>query len=471
MPLLFSTHFGIDPEKLDEAGLLDSFLEYDMQLFIDPLLIEKSSNDIFRNEGYEQFHKHFENLIRLLAICENEGDPAWKGAERLLSLKEPPENGLGYGRRAGSGASRPVDVRSKLLRTIKEVVKLGSKDPEMLSLMGFLEEGIGPDTISDFTTRATTSALSKITNEFCVANSIPVKSNSVSDLALPMFTASSRPTKARLLVPKDVLRHLPITDSWSDVWAAAEYNQNLRDMVNKMLGGIVEPTISEQKKAIKAAVMQSAKAFDEFLLAMRASASCYDPNDDVFSYYKMRDILLNSQGFVSKNSYQFNDRPEEVHKVTMDALNSFKHHVENGNLWEELWTADGKPKRERSAQLLFFAIADVHCKYNGIDVKSEPNFGGGPVDFAFSVGYNARVLVEMKRSGGTVVHGYEKQLEFYKTAAQTDFGIFVVIDYGDGGDKLSQIEALRQSILDSNKRASDIVVIDARRKPSASRRH
>jgi hypothetical protein len=45
--------------------------------------------------------------------------------------------------------------------------------------------------------------------------------------------------------------------------------------------------------------------------------------------------------------------------------------------------------------------------------------GGGPIDFKFSSGYAACVLVEMKRSGGTVVHGYEKQLEFYKDPKRT----------------------------------------------------
>src|SRR5216684_110390 len=55
-----------------------------------------------------------------------------------------------------------------------------------------------------------------------------------------------------------------------------------------------------------------------------------------------------------------------------------------------------------------------------VDISPEANMGG-PIDFKFSRGYSARVLVEMKRSSGTVVHGYEKQLEFYKTASQTDF--------------------------------------------------
>jgi hypothetical protein len=470
MPLLFSQYFGVDPKALDDAGLLDPFLEYDVQLFIDPLLIEKSSNDILRNDGYEQFHKHFENLIRILAISENLGDAAWKGAEKLLSLQEPPENGLGYSRRARAGTSRPAEVRLKLLSTIKEVITLGSKDPEMLSLMGFLEEGIGPDTISDFTTRAMNVALSKITNEFCAGNGVAIKPNSVSELALPIFETGDRPARARLLVPKDVLRHLPLADSWSDVWAATEHNKILREKVSQMLGGIAEPTITEQKKAVKAAVMQSAQAFDEFLASVRGAASCYDPNDDVFSYYKMRDILLHHDDLIRRDEYKFVNNPEEVQRVAMDALDTFKHHVENGNLWEELWTNDRKPKRERSAQLIFFAIADVHCRVNKIDVKSEPNFGGGPVDFAFSVGYDARVLVEMKRSGGTVEHGYEKQLEFYKTAARTDFGIFVVIDYGDGGEKIQRINAIRQERIDRGERASEIVVIDAGRKLSASKR-
>jgi hypothetical protein len=96
--------------------------------------------------------------------------------------------------------------------------------------------------------------------------------------------------------------------------------------------------------------------------------------------------------------------------------------------------------------------------------------GGGPIDFKFSRGYNAKVLVEMKRSRGTVVHGYEKQLEFYKTASQTDFAVFVVIDYGDLGSKLNEIRDIRQSRLDNGERASEIVVIDATRKASASKR-
>jgi hypothetical protein len=96
--------------------------------------------------------------------------------------------------------------------------------------------------------------------------------------------------------------------------------------------------------------------------------------------------------------------------------------------------------------------------------------GGGPIDFKFSSGYQARVLVEMKRSGGAVVHGYEKQLEFYKTASQTEFAVFAIIDYGDLGNKLYEIRRIRDERLKNGERASEIAVIDATRKASASKR-
>ena len=61
-------------------------------------------------------------------------------------------------------------------------------------------------------------------------------------------------------------------------------------------------------------------------------------------------------------------------------------------------------------------------------------------------------------------------MEFYKTASQTDFAVFVVIDYGDLGNKLIEIRRIRDERLKNGERASEIVVIDATKKASASKR-
>lgn len=467
--LLFSKHFGVDAEVLDKAGLMDPFVHFDVPLFIDPLLLSKSALKIIAEDALDAFRLHFEQLVRLLALAETEGDPAWKAAERHLSLKEPPENGLGYGRHGRSGSSRPARVRTQVLRTAKLIIRLGAKDPEMISLMSFFEEEVGPDTISDLTTRAITDQLCQMTSSFCAANSITTTLTDVSKFPLPVYIGSDGRTKPMILVPKDVLRHLPVTENWSDVWEATEHNAALRDSVNRMLAGILKPTIAQQKEAIRTAALQSPAVFNAFLEAVKQAASHYDPNEDIFGFYRFKEALASSHFLVGKGNYDTSRGPDEVLKVVRDALGVFKHHVENGNLWEQLW-AENTPKPERASQLIFYAVADAYSRVNNVDLSGEPNMGGGPVDFKFSNGYHARVLVEMKRSGGTVEHGYAKQLEVYKAAALTDFAIFVVIDYGDGGQKIRKIQKLRELQLAQGRRASEIVVIDARKKISASKR-
>jgi hypothetical protein len=470
-PILFSAYFNVPSGALSKAGLIDPFLDVDIPLFIDPILLEKSSNKAIKSAGIQHFRDHFQKLIRLLAISKNEGDAAWKGARRQLDLSEPPENGLGYGGSGRSGNSRPNDIREKILRTSKEIITLGANDPEMISLMGFFEDDVGPDTISDLTTTVIMKELCQITEAFCKKNKIPTFDFAVSEkFKLPKFIDKNGKNRPIILVPKDIVRDLPIANDWSDIEQAAMENFRIRARVNQFLGGIIRPTIADRKHALRAAALDSPEDFKFFLEAVKSNVTSYDPNLDSLSYYKLKEILEKGiAGLKQKAPYDLNRGAAEVLKVVNDTVLFFKRHVESGNLWEELWI-DDKPKKERASQLIYYAIADSFCKANNIDISPEANMGGGPIDFKFSSGYNARVLVEMKRSGGTVEHGYSKQLEFYKQASQTDFAIFVVMDYGDIGNKLRIINRIRQDRLNQGQRASDIIVIDAKRKMSASKR-
>jgi hypothetical protein len=470
-PILFSTHFAIDPECLSAAGLIDPFLNVDTQLFIDPVLLEKSANDVIRIEALEGFRRHFENFVRLLVISQAEGDAAWRAAQRLLNLREPPENGLGYGGSSRSGSSRPDEVRDAILRTAKEIVDLGARDPEMISLMGFFEERVGPDTISDFTTRVIVGQLAKITEAFCIQYEISIKKQDEDqEYRLPYFRDTTGIEKTVVLVPRDIVRDLPVANDWSDIDAATSANQRIRARVNAYLGGIIRPTVAERKAALRSAVTESAELFDIFLQSIKAFAAHYDFNKDALGYYRLKAVLASDpSAFKTGQNFDFSSGISTIAAMVHQTIAMFKHHVENGNLWEELWI-DGVPKRERAAQLIYYAMADCFCIANNIDISPEANMGGGPIDFKFSKGYQARVLVEMKRSQGTVRHGYERQLEIYKAAARTAHGIFVVIDYGDLGEKLNQIQAIRAERLKTGELASDIVVIDATPKASASKR-
>lgn len=342
----------------------------------------------------------------------------------------------------------------------------------MISLMGFFEENVGPDTISDMTTTVIMDDLAAITEEFCLKNQIRVYDFDFGQVfKLPKFNINKNKVVPIVLVPKDIVRDLPIARDWSDIERAAMENARIRDRVNRYLGGIVEPTIADRKYALRRAALHSSEDFRYFLSSVKENVSFYDETADSLAYYKLKDILSKG-GFELKNNnnYDLKSGPEAVLRVVMDTIDQFKHHVENGNLWEELWIGD-KPKKERASQLIYYAIADSFCKANNLDISPEANMGGGPIDFKFSTGYNARVLVEMKRSGGTVVHGYEKQIEFYKNASRSDYGVFVVMNFGDLGGKLAKITKIREWRISMGQRASDIVVIDASKKMSASKRH
>ncbi|OHV18061.1 hypothetical protein BK022_01725 [Methylorubrum extorquens] len=470
-PILFSTHFGIDTADLEKAGLVDPLLDVDTPLFIDPVLLEKSGNERIKAHSIARFRKHFDGFVRLIAMSEREGDAAWKAAQRQLDLSEPPENGLGYGGSGRSGNSRPDDVRDKILQTSKEIIRLGVKDPEMISLMGFFEEDVGPDTISDFTTSVIIEDLAAITEEFCNLHGIPVASTKVSDNhKLPQFQKKSGKTVPIVLVPTDIVRELPVANDWSDIQDAAMRNAEIRERVNQLLGGIARPTATDMKHALRGAALGSSDNFMQFLATIKENVENYDPNLDALGYYKAKDLIAHQMdGLKQVNPYDLSAGSQVIMALVHDTIGVFKRHVEHGNLWEELWIG-AKPKRERASQLIYYAIADSFCKANEVDISPEANMGGGPIDFKFSRGYTSRVLVEMKRSGGSVVHGYQKQLEFYKNASQTDYAVFVVIDYGDMGGKLAAIQKIQRERIEAGERASDIIVIDAQKKASASKR-
>lgn len=227
-PTLFSTSFGVPQKKLRAAGLIDPFLDVDIPLFIDPVLLEKSSNQTIRTKAYDRYCKHFEALVRLLAISQTQTDAAWKGARRQLDLSEPPENGLGYGGSGRSGSSRPEEIRETILSTCKEIISLGSKDPEMISLMGFFEEDVGPDTISDLTTTVILDDLAAITLEFCNNNKIPVYSFAkCKNHKLPKYIDGRGRELPIILVPEDIVRNLPIANDWTDIERAAMENAHM----------------------------------------------------------------------------------------------------------------------------------------------------------------------------------------------------------------------------------------------------
>jgi hypothetical protein len=336
--------------------------------------------------------------------------------------------------------------------------------------MGLFEEGVGPDTLSDMTTNFLLPTLCKITEEFCGAHGVPLHQfgPKYADRKLPL-----NPYHAGMpviLVPRDLLRDLPLAADWSDVNRVIMEVREIRDAVNKMFGNIAKATVSQKKAALRRVAFSSPTLLRKLIQAVSIASESYDEKADLDGYYQFRRILTEDPApFLGMLSKPATNDYSTLRKTVEDIIQRFQAMVEDNNMWELLWNGT-VARHERASQLLFFAVANVMCAVNNVDISPETNSGGGPVDFKFSTGFSGRILVEMKLSTGTVVHGYSKQLEIYKAAAATKAGIFVVMNVGGMGGKLRKIEKLKAEAEARGELASEIIVIDARRKKSASKR-
>jgi hypothetical protein len=262
-----------------------------------------------------------------------------------------------------------------------------------------------------------------------------------------------------------------VATDWSDIDRVVQHNAMLRDAVNKMLGNIAKASVTDKKRALKKAALTSTKSFKRFFDDMLGEHfRSYDFSRDKRAIEALREaITQTSSKFPLKIDAPAARNGTELKRVVDLIVTQFKHLVEHNDLSRLLWDGS-KPRSEKSSQLVFFGVADSYCKSNNIDISPEVNAGGGPVDFKFSSGYKGRFLVEIKLSTGTVEHGYKTQLEIYKTAANTQDGLFLVINVGRLGKKGTKILAAQKAQRGAGYRAADIVIVDATKKPSASKR-
>ncbi|MBV7259500.1 hypothetical protein [Erythrobacter crassostreae] len=468
-PVLFSSHFGIDPDKLASAGLLDPILNSDTQLFIDPLLVRKSDNKHIRKSGKDELYHSLGKVVRLLTISKDEGDAAWIGAFEALDLRERPETGLGYGSSSRSGSSRPPELRHAILRTIKEIISLGVNDLDMIPFMPAFQDDVGADTLSDLATNAMLPTLSKLTEKFSKKHDLAARNWGAryGKRKLPANPFDDR--YPIISVPRDLLRELPIATDWSDVKRVISTNRELRENINLMFGNIAKVTVSQRKAALKKAALQSDELLQKLISAVAAAADSYDEKADLDGIFIFRQLLnSNHKAFRNLISAPKGTDKSDLMSVVLAIITVFQDLIEKNDLWKLLWHCD-RPRKERAAQLVFFGIAKILCAANNIDINPESNSGGGPVDFAFSRGAKEKLVVEIKLSKGQVVAGYRRQLERYKAAAGTNLAVMLIIDVGGIGRKLRDIEHLAEKARESGDRASEIFVVDAKPQRSASK--
>lgn len=472
-PATISSEFGINVAVLDKLGIVNVLLNTDTLVFIDPLLLEDSAHKEISEGAYQSYRERFEKIIKLLSVSKAVDDVPWRNAKKLFRFSEISWTCLGYGTTVkGSGFGK--DLISSTLDTASQIVALGVDDIDLFMALALFEEGIGPDRISDMTTNIILSDLISFSDRINKTLKIPTKQFKVgnNDYNLVVNPYSDQPL---IFVPNDIVRDLPIASDWSDISRVVRENEDLRERVNDHVGEIWATMTKRQKQRLKNAALKSKEAFEQVMDMIReVEPKPYDFKNDRNGESFWTELLNQIPRDYPYDLSNYANRKlstDEIVEIVNKILSQFQDLIENKGLWKELWDDNGEPRKEKASQRLFFAVAYSYCKANNIDLTPEADSGNGPVDFKLSQGFDSKLVVEVKlSSNGSLVHGYEKQLEIYKKADDTDLGIFLLIDVGGIGKKYDAVQKIRNDFIKEYGKASDIWYVDGSQKASASKR-
>lgn len=461
MPISFTDAFEVDKSLFDLTGAFDPILDVDSHLFIDPALLEKTQEVEFAGSREEVEH-FFSGIVSLLKHSKSPNDRFWKRADKELRFKEIKGTCLGYSKASIDGNGIGSQLREQILISIKELIDYGADDPILFELLGAFEEGVGCDRISDLLTYKLIDRICAYTERVINAVHFSGRRIEYHGLSLPSSPYSSHPV---LLLPKNILHPLPLAKKYGDLTAICRENERVRNCVNNWFD--FSDGKPPSKNDIFTHIKSDAVFRDAYIDSYKDSAAI--PYD--FSRDPLGEAIWYEQGKkLAENNPLAINTGGSLESIVMQIVMQFKSLVEENGSWELLYNEDRiTPRRERSAQHLFSAVAVTYCRANNIDISPEVDSGNGPVDFKFSHGYENKVLVELKLSRNSQLnHCLETQIPIYMRQEHTDKAIYLLLNVGN--DKPVDRFHEKYNALDAEKkRKIGLVIVDAKPKQSASK--
>lgn len=466
--MLLSESLDVSASKLWKYGVFDSYLGIDSLLHVDPARLRSTRIPELRG-SYKRFHQYFEGVLHLIAAARP-GDALERQAINKLIFPEVPEAALGYAQASNRGRGVTREIAKGLYSTAKAIIDAGINDPAIFEVAVLFEEKFGPDLISDMTVYMLLDELSAFNKRVAKSLGLSTRRQHTSGKIATCVFAKSQ-NQPVLLIPNSILADLPLATDWSEIDEVCQYNQSLRQRVNRLVQKAWGRGVKRiSKSQIKSVLLANPHLLRELLTNYaRAKAQPYDFDSDP------RGVIIwhqASREYAKQNPLQLPKvtTTDEVYVVLQMICEHFKHLVEERGLKELLFDSDGKPKIEKASQLLFFGIADAYCVSNNVDISREPETGRGPADFKLSRGYHERVIVEVKlSSNGKYLDGLTAQLPTYLNAEKAKHGLLLLIKVGHHEQRLQKITNEHARLKKKGQHVPNLMIIDALKKPSASK--
>lgn len=449
-PIYFSDYFKVDKAKLKELGVFDPILNFDTKLFVDPILLKSSSNEIFQ-KARERYINFFNGLLKLLKSSEQVDDRFWRAAKQRSKFSEYKFTCIGYGDDSIDGTGPGSSFSDKLLESAKDIIEAAKDDSEMFLLLPLLEDGMGADGISDMTQSIIDDDICAYTQfimeELGLTGEIQHKSRDGSDYLLLKNPFSKSVIK---LLPQDILADLPLADTF-DGWLvdATELNPALRKKVSDDIGSSwFEQTKKDKKESLLRALKEDDDLFVEVLKVLKEYA--FEPYDVELDHRGVHRWLKDSEKFIAELTPglgQAEDSLEAINELVHEIVSSFKNLIENKNMKGLFWAdvrGTNKHVNEFYSQMLFFMVSKMWlaAQNSNVDVSYGKLVETEQFNIKFTVSGSHVVLVQIKHANNTSLQStFQKHLEY----VQGELGLNSIVTVLNFKDKdTAQFAAIKE---------------------------
>ncbi len=480
----FSDFFNVEPAVIENYGAFNISLINDLPLFVDPFLLFNSDKGT-----YQKLHDEIIQYLHFLRDKSLDGKIRKGLLTSWFAFPEVKQNWLGYSLMGNAGTGLGAKFAQSLHENLHTVFSTFGKEKitkgSHLEKLCLIEEGVGRDNISDFTTNLIKDYLLKYTEKFTkkyiarefsrdvtvgkVRFNYDTETWQSDSFVLPFYD-----NDYVLLTPKDILTKDEVWISrpglftdYPDVLNSVP-NDQLRDEINNYFLSQLpkEPTRKDETAAYTAVIRRYPLLIEYYIRykedhgndAVVQSNRRVAQTETFFVHELLGfvNILFKKTGFyrIPGNTYQ-----EARQKVMF-----LKDVIENKGGYR-IFYIDGEPvRREKDVHILF------RLAWHGTrsDVSREVDDGRGPADFKVSRGSADKTIVEFKlASNSQLKRNLQKQTEIYQKASDAKKALKVILFFSE------QEQARVKNILEELDLSKDknIITIDARtdNKPSASR--
>lgn len=482
--LRFSDFFGIPHSAVKDFGAFDVSLVSDLPLFVDPFLLFNSKKNI-----YKGLHSRIIKYLVFLRDQALKRDLDTGLIKTWYTFPEVRETWLGFTRSGNTGRGLGSKFANSLYGNLNQLFSdFGDEQitkGSHLEKLCLIDEGIGRDNISDFTTNLIKEHLLEFTQEFAhkYLSDHQVRRFSVSKVRFEYDTQSWQPGEYTLpvfdnapiiLTPRDILTK---DNTWinrpeliEEFWSIPDSipNDALRAQINNYFLSCLpkKPKKPDRHKAAIATIQKFPIIVDYFIKEKEASGKRAESISEAKVRFSEHLYLENFGQFAAllNNETPFYKIKGDTCDEARQRIGYLKDVIENKG-GHKLFYLDGEPIKKEE---------DTHIAYRltwfgtPSDVSREVNDGRGPADFKISRGSKDKAIVEFKlASNSQLKKNLKKQAEIYAKASDAKCSIKVIVYFSKG--ELAKVQRILKEL--GLKENEDLILIDARKdnKPSGSK--